>query len=136
MPAKWLEEYGTYSYDSDYLKKKEKKVRKSRRSDNPNKIHYEQLTKFIDKYCAYDHGQTISSSDLYDIYIKFCNENGYKKTTLNNGAFTRFFKIVAVRDEYIKGIEFFYKTKVVKRTDLPTMRYPVTYWYNLILKGE
>ena len=51
--------------------------------------------------------------------------------------FIRAFKLIAVRDEYIKGIQFANQIKIVKRTDKPTMRYPVTYFHNIkINKGE
>lgn len=134
MPAEWSIKYGVYLYDSDYLKKKEEKRR--RKSDHPKDEHTKAIKEFIDEFCRYDtSAEAIEGSEIYDLYCKFCESKGYNYMAICG--FTRAFKLIVVRDEYIKGIQFSNQIKIVKRTSKPNMRYPVTYWHNIkIIKGE
>ena len=134
MSAIWSDKYGIYLYDSDYLKKKEE--RRRRRSDHPKDEHTKVIKEFIDEFCRYDtSAEAIEGSKIYDLYCKFCQSKGYNYMTICG--FTRAFKLIVVRDEYIKDIQFSNQMKLVKRTSKPNMRYPVTYFHNIkIIKGE
>ena len=134
MPAIWSDKYGVYLYDSDYLKRNEEKRR--RKSDHPKDEHLKIIKEFIDEFCRYDaSAEAIPGSEVYDLYCNFCKSKGYNYMAICG--FIRAFKLIAVRDEYIKDIQFSNQIKIVKRTDKPTMRYPVTYFHNIkIIKGE
>lgn len=134
MHAIWSDKYGVYLFDSDYLKKQEEM--KTRKPDVPKTYHFNIIEEFIDQFCEYDpNADAVCGIDLYGLYCKFCEKNNYQFMTISG--FIRDFKIIIVREEYIKGIQFSKQVIYVKRPDKPTMRYSVTYFHNIkINKGE